>query len=50
MNKDTADAMVCDVNPRSHPTKIFRNGVIGEYCGYKVFMDNELKFGEIEIR
>lgn len=26
------------------------DGIAGYYCGYKVFKDNTLKFGEIEIR
>lgn len=26
------------------------NGVAGYYCGCKVFEDNTLKFGEVEIR
>lgn len=26
------------------------NGLLAKYEGYKIFLDNELKFGEVEIR
>lgn len=26
------------------------SGTLGYYCGYKVFEDNSLEFGEVEIR
>lgn len=26
------------------------NGIVGHYCGYKVFRDDTLNFGEVEIR
>ena len=50
MNRDTADAITCDVIPHIHISANRLSGVMGRYCGYKVFMDNELKFGEVEIR
>ena len=28
----------------------YPNGIIGKYEGYKIFQDNDLKFGEVEIR
>lgn len=48
MNEDTVDAITYtpEVIPRTH----YKNGVVGKYCGYKVFLDNDLKFGEVEIR
>ena len=28
----------------------YPNGLIGKYEGYKIYQDNNLKFGEVEIR
>ena len=55
MNKDTVDAIASDheaicVRPYEAIFATHREDRKGYYCGYKVFMDNELKFGEIEIR
>lgn len=48
MNEDTVNAIACayEVVPRIY----YKNGVVGRYQGYKVFLDNDLKFGEVEIR
>ena len=27
-----------------------KNGIQATYCGYKVFINNDLRFGEVEIR
>ncbi len=29
---------------------IYRNGVIGTYQGFKVYENNDLKYGEVELR
>ena len=52
MNKNTIDAIptVDDTlyNLRQVCAKV--NGITGYYCGYKVFRDDTLDFGEVEIR
>lgn len=49
MNEDTVDAMKNDaVEIRTN--EIHGSGVTGLYCGYQVFINNYLKFGEVEIR
>lgn len=52
MNEDTADAIAYtyEVIPHTHRNVTYKNGIVGRYCGYKVFLDNDLKLGEIEIR
>lgn len=56
MNEETIRAMSNDYFSRVDPLcehflKIkYPNGLVGRYEGYKVFQDNELKFGEAEIR
>lgn len=54
MNKDTVDAItsayeVVHVRPYE-TTRIAREDCKGYYCGHKVFVDNDLKFGEVEVR
>ena len=52
MNKSTIEAIptVDDTlyNLRQICAKV--NGIAGYYCGYKVFRDDTLDFGEVEIR
>ena len=58
MSNDTADAIADVVNPLNFdvlPTKEnfntkSRNGVQALYTGYKMFINNDLKFGIVEIR
>ena len=53
MCDETANAISEEVmEPYMIKNKHFfdRNGVIAEYCGYRIFSNNELKFGEIELR
>ena len=53
MCDDTIDAIAKEVmEPYMTKGKYFvaKNGVVAEYCGYKIFSNNELKFGEIELR
>lgn len=58
MSNDTADAIADAVNPlhfdalstkENFNTK-HRNGVQALYTGYKVFINNDLNFGVVEIR
>lgn len=50
MHRDTADAITCEVVPNILPSTNLSSGVKGRFCGCKVFIDNELRFGEVEIR
>ena len=53
MHNDTIEAIANEVvEPYMKKNKnyITRSGVVAEYCGYKIFSNNELKFGEIELR
>lgn len=55
MNKDTIDAItsaceVTHVHPYDAAYTTNREDCKGYYCGYKVFVDNDLKFGEVEVR
>lgn len=54
MCKDTIEAISQEVMEpymrRNNKTYFDNNGVVAEYCGYKIFSNNELKFGEIELR
>lgn len=56
MNEDTANAirqeigadiLDKDVNLNAKPLK---DGIRATYCGYKVFINNDLKLGIVEIR
>ena len=55
MNKDTIEAMtrhyeaVC-IRPYEAARTARNEDCKGYYCGYKVFVDNDLKFGEVEVR
>jgi hypothetical protein len=44
--KNEFDLDVTDINSNIKPS----NGIKAEYCGYKVFIDNDLKLGIVEIR
>lgn len=51
-NEETIKAMVecSNVNWIEDVNKIKAKGIVGKYEGYKIFSDNELSFGEVEIR
>ena len=60
MNQDTVDAIedefrlkfgmpIKDIDINNLNAKL-KNGTKAEYCGYKVFINNDLKFGIVEIR
>lgn len=58
MNKDTAQCFeeTCAKNNYWYGYHLCQQlcesmyDTIAEYCGHKIFIDNDLKFGEIEIR
>lgn len=52
MNKNTIDAIPTadDLLSNHRKTTAIVNGIVGCYCGYKVFRDDTLDFGEVEIR
>ena len=55
MNKDTVDAITSSykefhIRPYEVARNIRSDDCKGYYGGYKVFVDNDLKFGEIEVR
>lgn len=56
MSNDTADAIANVTNPldvfwtRKDFNVQLKTGARGEYIGYSVFVNDNLKFGEIEIR
>lgn len=52
MNKSTIDAIPTVDNTIYNLQQIYAkaNGIAGYYCGYKVFRDDTLDFGEVEIR
>lgn len=39
-----------EINSNVKPKGDIKNGVKGSYCGYKVFINNDLKYGIVEIR
>lgn len=57
MNKETADAIEYEVEKcspvifdASLSDKHSKDGIYGKFTGYKIFIDNGLKFGVVEIR
>ena len=52
MNKNTIDAIptVDDTLNQLRQISAMVNGLTGHYCGYKVFRDDTLEFGEVELR
>ena len=61
MSEDTANTIeseyeiecglnVKDINSNVKPKGDIKNGVKATYCGYKVFIDNDLRYGIVEIR
>ena len=50
MSKDTANAITYDVASRVEMGNFGCSGVIGRFYGYKVFEDNSIKFGKVEIK
>lgn len=55
MNKDTVDAItsaykVRHIGSYESIPKTRYDDCKGYYCGLKVFVDNDLKFGEVEVR
>lgn len=51
MNKNTVDTIINSYKEFNiSPYKIHKDDCIGCYTGYKVFIDNDLKLGEIEVR
>ena len=52
MNRDTADVLsdYYKVTPRIGQKVSYPGSVVGEYMGNKVWINNDLGFGEIEIR
>lgn len=61
MSEDTANAIesevqvefgfdVKDANSNIKLKSDIKNGVKATYCGYKIFINNDLKFGIVEIR
>lgn len=57
MNEETANAVEATTmsnliffNNSSSAKKHIKNGVYAEYTGYKVFINNDLRFGIVEIR
>lgn len=52
MNENTINALPCADDALSCLNQINAKviGIVGYYEGYKIFKDNSLNFGEIEIR
>lgn len=52
MNKNTIDAIPIANDTLYNLRQICAtvNGIAGYYCGYKIFRDDTLDFGEVEIR
>lgn len=57
MSKETADAIEHEVaknNPilydASLSNKSSKDGIYGEFIGYKIYINNDLNFGMVEIR
>ena len=54
MNKATIDALPTDTDDDFinlvNKANAMLNGIAGYYYGYKVFKDDSLNFGEVEIR
>lgn len=51
MNNETADSLISDVG--LHPDGLMgvnEGGLCGSFRGSKVFCDNTLRFGEVELR
>lgn len=54
MNEETIEAIIKETpvteNISDSSPKLKHDGVIGAYAGYKVFINNDLSFGIVEIR
>lgn len=51
MNKDTIDELISQTSCKPDiPWGVQSNNMCGYFRGYKIFCDNTLKFGEVEIR
>lgn len=56
MSRETADAIEHEVEKcsptydASLPNNRSKDGIYGKFTGYKIFINNDLKFGEVEIR
>ncbi len=60
MNKETVDAIelevkkcnpiICNIFSSNKYSKDLKDGIYGEFMGYKIFINNDLKFGIVEIR
>ena len=49
MNKDTVAAIAREIEiPNVNDIKL--NGIVARFKGYKVYLNNDLTFGEVEIR
>ena len=49
-NKDTLTCLIYQCNVSAFENEKTSCGLVGTYLGNKVFEDNTLKFGEIELR
>lgn len=50
MNEDTLTAISNEIEPSYKYNCSTLKGIMAAYCGFKIYSDNELKFGEVEIR
>ena len=52
MSEDTARAVECEVGADDFPSQrdAKSGGMYATYTGYKVFINNDLRFGIVEIR
>ena len=61
MSEDTANAIESEyevelgfctkeMNANVKPKGDIKNGIRATYCGYKVFINNDLRYGIVEIR
>lgn len=49
-NEETIKAIVESIHINWWISKTKGKGIVGKYEGYKIFPDNDLEFGEVEIR
>lgn len=49
MNEDTIMEISNEVDPLCKYNLFMPEGIIAAYCGFKIYSDDGLKFGEVEI-
>lgn len=49
MNEDTIMEISNEIDPSCKYNPYTLGGIVAAYCGFKIYFDDRLKFGEVEI-